>query len=324
MPETDHPLKRLVELAPEVIAAWLLGVPVLHAISRRDELIPIDDPVDADFILQVTLTDGRIIILHIEFQALGSKRQMSLRMLDYHVRIYIKQRTYSVMSYVIYLGGAGATDLGVHSLLDLHGNVTVAWQYGVVHLWKMTSEELLALDKPTLAVLIGQTKIINPERDLRQALRRINENTSGELRERLFAELLLLCTDEEIAAMARQIFKQDYGLPEPPILTIVRREGREEGWQEGREEGREEGWQAGREEGRAEGREEGREEGQATITLRQLTRRFGELPEPVVAQVRGLGSAGLLELADALLDFTEYRDLTDWLAAHHSATMHAE
>jgi len=37
-----------------------------------------------------------------------------------------------------------------------------------------------------------------------------------------------------------------------------------------------------------------------------------------------LGSAGLLELADALLDFTEYRDLTDWLAAHHSATMHAE
>ena len=296
MPETDHPLKRLVELAPEVIAAWLLGVPVLHAISRRDELIPIDDPVDADFILQVTLTDGRIIILHIEFQALGSKRQMSLRMLDYHVRIYIKQRTYTVMSYVIYLGGAGATDTGVHSLLDLHGNVTVAWQYGVVHLWKMTSEELLALDKPTLAVLIGQTKITNPERDLRQALRRINENTSGELRERLFAELLLLCTDEEIAAMARQIFKQDYGLPEPAILTLTRREGRQEG----------------------------RAEGQATITLRQLTRRFGELPEAVVAQVRGLGSAGLLELADALLDFTEYRDLTDWLAAHHSATMHAE
>ncbi len=94
----------------------------------------------------------------------------------------------------------------------------------------------------------------------------------------------------------RRWFKQDYGLPEPAILTLTRREGRKEG----------------------------RAEGQATITLRQLTRRFGELPEAVVAQVCSLGSAGLLELADALLDFTEYRDLTDWLAAHHSATMHAE
>ena len=86
----------------------------------------------------------------------------------------------------------------------------------------------------------------------------------------------------------RRWFKQDYGLPEPAILTITRREGREEG----------------------------RAEGQAAITLRQLMRRFGELPEPVVAQIRGLGSAVLLELADALLDFTEYGDLTDWLAAH--------
>jgi len=102
----------------------------------------------------------------------------------------------------------------------------------------------------------------------------------------------------------RRWFKQDYGLPEPAILTLTRREGRQEG--------------------RAEGRQEGRAEGQATITLRQLTRRFGALPEAVVAQVCSLGSAGLLELADALLDFTEYRDLTDWLAAHHSATMHAE
>ncbi len=289
MPETDHPLKRLVELAPDVFAAWLLGVPVVRAVSRKDELIPTDDQVDADFILQVTLMDGRVIILHIEFQALGSNRPMPLRMLDYHVRIYIQQRTYTVMSYVIYLGGAGAHDTGVHSLVDVHGNVTVAWQYGVVHLWKMTSEELLALDKPTLAVLIGQTKITNPERDLRQALRRINEHTSGELRELLFSELLLLCTDEEIAAMARQIFKQDYGLPEPPILTLTRREGREEG----------------------------REEALITMTLRLLTRRFGALPEEVVAQVRGLGSAGLLELADALLDFTQSRDLTDWLAAHY-------
>lgn len=36
-----------------------------------------------------------------------------------------------------------------------------------------------------------------------------------------------------------------------------KKEGREEGWEEGREEGREEGWEEGREEGKEEGWEEG-------------------------------------------------------------------
>ncbi len=300
MAKTDHPLKRVVALTPEAIAAWLLGVEVIRVTTRKDELSAPAEQVDADLVLFVTLADGREIILHIEFQALGSRIPMPLRMLDYDVRIALEYRNIPIFSVVIYLGGAGANDTGYHTLTDHTGQAHIAWQYGVVHLWQMTAEELLAVDKPTLAVLIGQTRITHPERNLREAIRRINESTSGELRERLLTEFFLLCTDKEIAAMASKLYKQDYGLPDPPILDI---------W-------REEGIEIGLERGLQQGRAEGRAESLAEVTLRQLTRRFGALPDDVVTQVRALGSTRLFDLAEALLDFTHFRDLTDWLAAH--------
>ncbi len=296
MAATDHPLKRVVELTPNALAAWLLGVQVIHVEPRKAELTASPDPLDADNILLVTLADGRRLILHIEFQGPGSRVPMPVRLLEYKVRIYVQERDIPIISFVIYLGGAGATDTGSHTITDHNGNATVAWQYGVVRLWHMTSEELLALDHPTLAVLIGQTQIVQPERDLRQAMQRVSDNTTGELRERLMMELLLLCTNEEIAAMAEQIFKQDYGMPEPPIL--------QKRWREGREEGRELG------------REEGREEGQETVILRLLRRRFGVLPDALVAQITALDSPRLLELADALLDFAQLAEVQAWLLAN--------
>jgi predicted transposase YdaD len=130
------------------------------------------------------------------------------------------------------------------------------------------------------------------------------QGTSGEQRERLLAELLLLCTDEEIATMAEQIITRDYGLPETPMMRKLREQGREEGREQGREEGREEG------------REQGREEGQLALLLRQLTRRCGPLDATTTARVQQLDAARLLDLADALLDFTSAADLERWLTTH--------
>ncbi|NJL55626.1 DUF4351 domain-containing protein, partial [bacterium] len=56
------------------------------------------------------------------------------------------------------------------------------------------------------------------------------------------------------------------------------------------------------------------------VTLRQLTRKFGELPEAVTAQIRALASEQMLELAESLLDFTTFADLTAWLAANPPAS----
>jgi len=53
--------------------------------------------------------------------------------------------------------------------------------------------------------------------------------------------------------------------------------------------------------------------GLISIILRQLHRKVGELEEEVEAQVRELEVAQLEELSEALLDFEEVGDLTDWL-----------
>ena len=148
---------------------------------------------------------------------------------------------------------------------------------------------MLKLERPALLALIGQTRIRQPEQTIPQAVGRIIHETSGEQREQLLAELLLLCSDEEIATMAEQIITRDYGLPETPIMRKLREEGRKEG------------------------REEGREEGQLELVLRLLARRCGPLTDDRIARVQQLDATRLLALAEALLDFTSTDDLDHWL-----------
>ncbi len=50
--------------------------------------------------------------------------------------------------------------------------------------------------------------------------------------------------------------------------------------------------------------------------LRQLTRRVGELEEPLTGQVQQLSNSQLDELSEAVLDFAELGDVVVWLEAH--------
>lgn len=64
-----------------------------------------------------------------------------------------------------------------------------------------------------------------------------------------------------------------------------------------------------------EGRVEGRVEGERSLILRQLQRRFGELPQQVRESVETLCLEQLENLGEALLDFTSVADLQAWLEA---------
>jgi predicted transposase YdaD len=57
------------------------------------------------------------------------------------------------------------------------------------------------------------------------------------------------------------------------------------------------------------------QEGQSLV-LRQLTRRLGTLPISVEAQVQALVLPQLEVLCEALLDFFQLSDLTDWLQSN--------
>ncbi len=64
------------------------------------------------------------------------------------------------------------------------------------------------------------------------------------------------------------------------------------------------------------GQEEGRENEAQSLVLRLLTRRLGDLPELVREQVAQLPLTSLEDLGEALLEFSELKDLQRWLAAH--------
>ena len=64
---------------------------------------------------------------------------------------------------------------------------------------------------------------------------------------------------------------------------------------------------------KAEGREEGRQEEGATLVLRLLNRRLGEIPPSLQMQIRALPIEQLEELGEALLDFESEADLVHWL-----------
>jgi predicted transposase/invertase (TIGR01784 family) len=64
-----------------------------------------------------------------------------------------------------------------------------------------------------------------------------------------------------------------------------------------------------------EAREEGRQAEGATLVLKQLQRKLGELPDEIQAQIMALSIEQLELLAEALLDFSKLENLTAWLAA---------
>ena len=66
-------------------------------------------------------------------------------------------------------------------------------------------------------------------------------------------------------------------------------------------------------EGKEEGRQEGRQEEAASLVLRLLTRRFGEIHQNLAQQVRELPIDDLEALGEALLDFQSLSDLVNWL-----------
>jgi len=60
-------------------------------------------------------------------------------------------------------------------------------------------------------------------------------------------------------------------------------------------------------------REEGQIQGQQALVLRLLARRVGTLDTDLTARIMALTPDTLLDLSDALLDFTALADLQTWL-----------
>jgi predicted transposase YdaD len=231
MAPTDNPLKQLIAAFPTDFASWLLNAQAVEATPLNIELPA--GSLSADQLYLVRLEDGREVLLHLEFQGRTSKEPMPWRMLEYRVRL---QRRYGgeLISVVLYVGqGAGAGDSGVHSVRDSTGEAQLSWRYRVVRLWELEARELLALKRPALLALIGQTRIEKPEVILPEAIAQVRKVTPLTLRSRLVSALLALLSDEELIAMAENILSSlDEELMDLPYFRRMQKE-REQGLEQG-------------------------------------------------------------------------------------------
>lgn len=246
MAETDDPLKRLLHTSIKDFAAWLLGADVVDARTVNIEL-PGGEPVRTDQLFRLLLVTGRTTLLHIEFQGRSSRRPMKWRMLDYMARIADLERDLDLYSVVFYIGhGAGAKDTGEHEVNAPDDSVSLSWKYRVVHLWKVKAEDLLALDRPGLLPLLGQTQLDNAEEILPAVISRLKAVDEPEAKERLFAALIALVDDGKVLTMVEKLIEREELLLDTPYLRRIREEGRTEGRDEGFAAGRTQGARAAR------------------------------------------------------------------------------
>src|SRR5215475_9659501 len=134
---------------------------------------------------------------------------MEWRMLEYMIRLAYTHRL-SLRSVVIYVGrGAGAGDTGRYQVNGPDGIPTLTWQYSVIRLWQMRAEELLAVGRPALLALIGQTQIETPETVLPDVVARLQSVSDPERRDRLLTALTALIPEEEIVAMVERMIDRE-------------------------------------------------------------------------------------------------------------------
>jgi len=227
MAATDHPLKRLVSTFITEVASWLLSTPVRAARPLNVELPT--DLLTTDQVFQVTLDDGRALVLHIEFQGRRSQPPMPWRMLEYMPRLAVAYRL-PLWSVVFYVGvGAGVDDTGHHSVSGPADTAPLVWRYQVVRLWQMSAEELLALGQPALLALVGQTRVDRPAVILPAVVARLRAVIDTEARGRLLTALLALLPAGEMIEMVERLLEDETGLLDSPYLRRIREEGREEG-----------------------------------------------------------------------------------------------
>ncbi|MUL37325.1 DUF4351 domain-containing protein [Gloeocapsopsis dulcis] len=274
----DNLCKLLSEKYPTNFANWVLGTPQASVKILKTELSI--EPIRADYVTFLQL-QGRI--LHLEFQTkLESTPPLPLRMLDYWVRLYRLYRLPITQVVVLLLPPAPETVIETFFNLE-----TTRHEYRVIQMWEEDPE--IFLNDEALLPLAPLAITSQPQILLQQIAERVNQ-VSANKRGEISAYTQILAGLKYKKDLIRQLFRESI-MRESVIYQEIFEEGEQQG------------------------REQGREQGEKSLVLRQLTRRVGELPQPVRQRIETLPLEQLENLGEALLDFTSLVDLQVWLEA---------
>jgi len=277
----DNVLKRLAAEYPSALVRWLLAVDAADI-----ELLPTElslEPIRSDAVYYLPQLRQ---ILHIEFQTdPKSNPPIPLRMLDYWVRLY-RQHRCTIEQVVIFLNPT-TSEVAFTEQFAVGNTVH---QYRVVRLWEQDPASLLA--NPALLPLAVLARTDSPTALLEQVAARVDliEDLQQQREISAYTEILAgLKFDKDLI---RRFLREELMRE-----SVIYQEIQQEALQKGIEQGLQQGLQ----------------QEAATLVLRQLGRRLGQVAPEVRAQIQQLPVAQLEELGEALLDFSSAQDLTDWL-----------
>jgi len=201
-------------------------------------------------------------------------------MLDYYVRLK-RQYSCSINQVVIFLQQTASEQVFVSEYTDTNTRHC----YRVIRLWEQ--DPALLLSVPGLLPLATLSQTNSPRNLLEQIATQI-----ATIQEPTQQADLLACTQ----VLAGLRFEKDL------IRQLFRKETMRESviYQEIREDGL----------------LEGRKNEALSFLSRQLTRRIGPIAPEIQEQIQTLSVEELEDLGEALLDFSEASDLTNWLNEH--------
>ena len=278
----DNTCKYLAEKFPAAFVHWLLPIDEPTTVQvLKTELI--QEPIRADSLVFLQ-TDNQI--LHLEFETRPySDPPIAFRMLDYYVRLK-RQYSCSINQVVIFLQQTASEQVFVSEYTDAntrHG-------YRVIRLWEQ--DPALLLSVPGLLPLATLSQTNSPRTLLEQIATQIATIEEPTQQADLLACTQVLAGLRFEKDLIRQLFRK-----ETMRGSVIYQEIREDGLLEGRQLGL----------------LEGRKDEALSFLTRQLTRRIGSIAPETREQIQTLSVEELEDLGEALLDFSEASDLTNWL-----------
>jgi predicted transposase YdaD len=284
---SDIGSKRLISLAPDAWVKW---------VSQSDDVVPLEI-LNTEF--QWVNRESDVLIkafspMYGEFLILN---EIQLR---YSAKMPLRMRAYAALAEERY----GLPTLPVLiNILPPPATVTifnrfesdflgvqVRQDFRVINLWEVEAELVFERSLNTLMPFVPILKGGGEEPVVRRALEVLRQDEQLNQMETLLAFFASFVMDTELVA---QIIRWD--------MTVLR----ESPW-----------YQEILQKGMAEGEQTGVLKGEQSLILRLLTRRLGTLPASVEAQVQALALPQLETLGEALLDFAQFSDLTDWLQSN--------
>jgi predicted transposase YdaD len=269
MAEYDNLCKILAEQYPRDFARWLLNQE-----PRKIEILKTElsiEPIRAD---SVTFMQTENRILHLEFQTtIKSQKPISLRMLDYYVRL-IRKYQVPVTQVVIFLQ---ETSDEIAFTEEYTSEVTTH-RYRVIRMWEQDSA--LFLGNLALLPLAPLTRTDSAQGLLSQVAEKITEIPNIETRRNTAAYTEILAGLRFKKDFIRQLLSEDI-MQESVIYQEILQKGQQK--------------EAFR------------------FLNRQLNRRFGEIDSSIIKRIRVLSTEQLEALGEEFLDFSNVSDLVAWL-----------